>query len=168
MADTPSSTGTTSLTPYSLPNGASIAEARDIAAFTKLDQLNANNWMIWKQRAEGLFRFAGLHGYVTGTLKRPVPNSTATPTREEQMAMAAWDKRDAHARTLLDLSVSDSEFMHLGASTTAAAMWENLCRAKEPRGLLVVMQLRAKLFERMEEGTTLNEHIAKFRDGRRP
>lgn len=53
---------------------------------------------------------------------------------DEMKSIEDWDQKDGQACTQLELSIRDSEMVHLLLATTARKMWEVLEAVKEPEG----------------------------------
>lgn len=65
-------------------------------------------------------------------MKRPEPATADKPTEDEKRKQEDWDYRDGQARTQLELSIGDSEMVHLLNTTSAKEMWDALVAVKEP------------------------------------
>ena len=65
----------------------------------------------------------------------PEPKEVGRPTTAEAKVIAEMTKKDAKARTRIELAVGDSEMIHLLGATTAKAMWDQLRTVKETRGV---------------------------------
>ncbi|TFK64799.1 hypothetical protein BDN72DRAFT_722969, partial [Pluteus cervinus] len=90
----------------------------------RIELLKGTNWMPWKRRMLAIFRELDLLKYIEDP---------------EQMLMDAWDKGDGKARTRIELSIGDSEMVHILGATTARDMWKQLTTVKEARGGLGVI-----------------------------
>ena len=104
-----------------------------------IELLNNDNWMPWKRRMLAILRDQGLEKYVAKTAEAPKPIVAAKPTKEETDAIVKWQEGDAKARTQIELSIGDSEMIHLSGATTACQMWSQLSMVKESRGCLGVL-----------------------------
>ena len=62
------------------------------------------------------------------------PTVSTTLTSEERDALQKWKNGDAKARTRIELSIGDSEMIHLSGANTAWEMWSQLVMVKEVRG----------------------------------
>ena len=89
----------------------------------KIEPLNADNWLGWKQCVMALFQDRDLDGYVDGTIPRPVQvGTTVDPTiAAEQLA---WDKKDKSAQNCIRLTVGDTNMAHILGASTAKQMWD--------------------------------------------
>ncbi|KZV95302.1 hypothetical protein EXIGLDRAFT_579670, partial [Exidia glandulosa HHB12029] len=83
----------------------------------RIELLSGSNWLPWKRRMLAILRDSGLDGYAT-----------------EEAAQEAWDDGDAKTRMRIELTVGDSEMVHLTGAETARQMWEQLSQVKEARG----------------------------------
>ena len=78
--------------------------------------------------------------------------------------MDKWKEGDAKARTRIELSIGDSEMIHLSGASTAKDMWSQLSMVKESKGRLGVLATRRALYRAMaEEGFDMVEHVSKLR-----
>ena len=66
-----------------------------------------------------ILRDQGLEKYVAKTAEAPKPADAAKPTKEEMNAIAKWQEGDTKAWTRIELSIRDSEMIHLSGATTA-------------------------------------------------
>ena len=74
-----------------------------------------------------ILRDQGLEKYVRKEVEPPTPVKPAEPTKEELEAAEKWKEGDARACTRIELSLGDSEMIHLSGTTTAKEMWNQLC-----------------------------------------
>lgn len=111
-----------------------------------------------------ILRDQGLEKYVAKTAEVPKPIDAAKPTKDETDAIVKWQEGDAKARTRIELSIGDSEMIHLSGATTACQMWSQLSMVKESRGRLGVLATRRALYRATaEEGFEMVDHISKLR-----
>jgi hypothetical protein len=102
----------------------------------RIELLKNDNWMPWKRRMLAILRDQGLEKYVDKTTQPPV----------ESEALLKWQDGDAKARTRIELSIGDSEMIHLSGANTAKDMWNQLTMVKEARGRLGVLATRRALY----------------------
>ena len=86
-----------------------------------------------------ILRDQGLEKYVAKTAEAPKPIVAAKPTKEEMDAIVKWQEGDAKAQTQIELSIRDSEMIHLSGATMACQMWSQLSMVTESRGHLGVL-----------------------------
>src|SRR5271169_1574206 len=129
----------------------------------RIELLKSNNWMPWKRRMLAILRDQGLEKYVEKSAEPPKV-STGAPTKEETEAVLKWQEGDAKARTRIELSIGDSEMIHLSGANTAREMWNQLTMVKEARGRLGILATRRTLYRASaEEGVDMVDHISKLR-----
>ena len=129
----------------------------------KIEPLNTDNWLGWKQRVMALFQDRDLDGYVDGTILRPVQvGTTVDPTiAAEQLA---WDKKDKSAQNCIRLTVGDTNMAHILGASTAKQMWDQLKAVRERKGNQGILAAQRKLYQTVaEEGVDVAQHIANFR-----
>jgi len=132
----------------------------------RIDQLKVDNWIPWRRRMEALLVDRDLIDYVDGTIKEPV-----APAATDLAAMAAyntsfssWKPKNAKAKSLLVMAISDGEMIHIEGATTAMDMWNQLCLLKEPKGPSSIVSTRRRLYRLYaEEGTDIVAHISELR-----
>ena len=86
-----------------------------------------------------ILRDQGLEKYVKKTAELPKAKEPAEPTKEETEAIDKWPEADMKACTRIELSIGDSEMIHLSGAVTARDMWNQLSLVKESRGCLGVL-----------------------------
>ncbi|TFK17282.1 hypothetical protein FA15DRAFT_628907, partial [Coprinopsis marcescibilis] len=91
----------------------------------RLEPLKATNWLPWKQHFLAILRDLGLE--------------KCDLSSEEKAEREKWLANDAKARTRLELSVGDSEMIHLSGASTARQMWKQLTQVKESKGRLGIL-----------------------------
>ncbi|KAK0209435.1 hypothetical protein IW262DRAFT_1281621, partial [Armillaria fumosa] len=85
------------------------------------------------QREQGLLKYA------EGVKTRPVPVDPKKLTAEEMKGIQTWDETDRKAQTQIELTLSDSQMIHIAGANTAAEMWKQLKLVKEARGKLGIL-----------------------------
>ena len=74
--------------------------------------------------------------------KRCNPTRTrdkANPTQDEKDTEKRQKEGDAKACTCIELSIGDSEMIHISGADTTRGMWEQLTMVKESKGRLGVL-----------------------------
>ena len=84
-----------------------------------IELLKADNWMPWKRRMLAILWDQGLERYIKKTAELLKPTISGAPTKEEMEAIEKWSEGDAKAHTRIELSVGDSEMIHLSGAVTA-------------------------------------------------
>ena len=68
------------------------------------------------------------------------------------------------AHTRIELSIGDSEMIHISGTDTARGMWEQLTTVKESKGRLGVLATWRTLYRMTaNEGFEMVDHISKLR-----
>ena len=93
-------------------------------------------------------------------------NSTMeTRITTDTAAVSKWKSGDAKARTRIELSVGDSEMVHLSGAQSVSEMWNQLCLVYENTsgiGLMVAMRTFYRL-QAEDDQFDVIAHVAKFR-----
>lgn len=130
----------------------------------RMEMLKAHNWMPWKRRMLAMLRDLGLEKYITKGAKAPESVDPDKPTAEEHSAVQKWREGDIKAQTRIELSIGDSEMIHISGATTAREMWDQLTTVKESKGRLGVLATRRALYRMTAaEGFEMVDHISKLR-----
>lgn len=120
--------------------------------------------MPWKRRMLAVLRDLDLEKYIDKTNTAPRPVKHDAPTKEELDALDKWRTGDAKARTRIELSIGDSEMIHITGASTAKDMWSQLSMVKESKGRLGVLATRRALYRASaEEGFDMVTHVSKLR-----
>ena len=85
--------------------------------------------MPWKHRMLAVLRDQGLEKYVEKDAG--IPKVSEEPTNEEKDAIEKWKDGDAKACTRIELSIGNSEMIHLSSANMAQEMWSQLVMMKE-------------------------------------
>ena len=91
-----------------------------------MELLKGHNWMPWKRRMLAILRDLGLEKYIEKDATLPEPTDKANPTQDEKDAEKRWKEGDVKACTRIELSIGDSEMIHISGADTARGMWEQL------------------------------------------
>ena len=130
----------------------------------RIELLQGDNWLPWKRRMLAILRDQGLEKYVEKDTVMPVAAIPSAPTAAETEAIAKWKDGDAKTRTRIELSLGNSEMIHLNGAITAKDMWRQLSMVKESMGRLGVFATWKALYRTMTpEGFNMIEHISKLR-----
>ena len=87
------------------------------SSFFKVVELGPDNWHYWKRCITATLCDRGLTGYVDGTITKP--------GTENLSLLNDWVAKDGTARTVIELTLSESESGHITGCETAAEMWEH-------------------------------------------
>ena len=130
----------------------------------RIELLRMNNWLPWKRRMLAVLWDQKLDGYIEKGAAPPVPKDPRNPTESEEKAIKTWTEGDHRAQSRIELSIGDSEMVHIIGATTASQMWKQLTLVKEPRGKMGILMARKALYRsEAEEGTELIDHISMLR-----
>ena len=106
----------------------------------------------------------GLEKYIKKDAKAPEATDRDNPTQDEKEASKQWKEGDAKAQTCIELSIGNSEMIHISSTDSTREMWEQLTTVKESKGRLRVLATWQTLYQMMaEEGFDMVEHISKLR-----
>src|ERR1700694_4736213 len=103
-----------------------MSEGHTSGGSYRIELLKGDNWMPWKRRMLAVLRDLNLEKYIDKTNAAPVPARRDQPTKDETEALDKWNEGDAKARTRIELSIGDSEMIHLSGASTAKEMWSQL------------------------------------------
>ena len=104
-----------------------------------MELLKGHNWMPWKWCMLAILWDLGLEKYIEKDATPPEPADKANLTQDEKDTEKRWKEGDAKAHTCIDLSIGDSEMIHISGADTARGMWEQLTTVKESQGRLGVL-----------------------------
>lgn len=119
-----------------------------------LPALEEGSWYFYQRRVEGEFRAAGCWGIISGTERRP----------DNEQELRDWTRRDELCMNAFMRSLSNDQLAVVVELRSAAEMWEALQRRYAVRSDLRRDALFNKLllFPKMQSGSSLESHIAKF------
>jgi hypothetical protein len=141
-----------------------MSESHTSGGSYRIELLKADNWMPWKRRILAVLRDLGLEKYIDKAAMPPIPADLQNPTKEEVEAIDKWKDGDARTRTRIELSIGDSEMIHISGAETAKEMWEQLSMVKESKGQLGVLATRRALYRATaEEGFEMVGHVSRLR-----
>lgn len=126
----------------------------------RIELLNEENYLPWKRRVIAILRDKELLGYVDGRIKRPVLTNASSPTPDETKEIDAWDIKDGKAQSQIELSLGDSQMVHISGAKTSADMWKQLTTVKESSGTLGIMTYRRRLYRTFaDENKDIPTHL---------
>ncbi|SJL04875.1 uncharacterized protein ARMOST_08246 [Armillaria ostoyae] len=119
----------------------------------RIELLREDNWVPWKRRVTAILRERGLLKYAEGTERKPVPADAKAPTAEELEKVRKWEELDGKAQTQIELTLSDSQMIHIAGAITAADI-----------GKLGILSYRRHLYRTVaDESTDIVEHVTEMR-----
>ncbi|UYV73167.1 K02A2.6-like, partial [Cordylochernes scorpioides] len=111
-----------------------------------LDKLDGYNYSLWSFKIEMLLQKEDLWEVVT-------ENIPDEPKVE-------WKKKDSKARAIINLSIADSQIVHVKNLLTAKATWDTLKNIYERKTLSGKIYLLRKLYSlKLEEDKDMQQHI---------
>ncbi|UYV77601.1 hypothetical protein LAZ67_15001684 [Cordylochernes scorpioides] len=111
-----------------------------------LDKLDGYNYSLWSFKIEMLLQKEDLWEVVT-------ENIPDEPKIE-------WQKKDSKARAIINLSIADSQIVHVKNLLTAKATWDTLENIYERKTLSGKIYLLRKLYSlKLEEDKDMQQHI---------
>ena len=90
----------------------------------KIEKLGEDNFHVWKQKVELLLALKDLDEHLEST----------RPTDGEELS--AWKKKDAKARAVIGLTLSDEHLDHVRDTDSASEMWKAICDVFQRKTLL--------------------------------
>jgi hypothetical protein len=101
---------------------------------------------------------------VEGTTPKPVAADLDKPTVDEKKQMERWEELDGKAQTQIELTLSDSQMVHIAGTKTVAEMWKQLRQVKERGGKLGILSHCRRLYHMVaDDATDIAEHITELR-----
>ena len=129
-----------------------------------MEMLNADNWLSWKRRMLGVLSELDLVQYIQVDAEEPKPKDSNAPTADENKAIKDWKDGERKTRTRLELSIGNSEMVHISGAYTAKDIWRQLTMVKESKGRSGVIAVRRTLYKMdAKDDTDLVEHIGSLR-----
>jgi hypothetical protein len=115
-----------------------------------LEKFNGHNFHAWKVKIQLHLMSRNLWGIVKGTEKAP------TDVRQ----LLEWEKREERAKSILGLSLSDSQLHLIDLSKSSTQMWEQLSKIFGEKAENAKFTLKLQLFKlKMHAGISLTSHI---------
>jgi hypothetical protein len=146
-----------------MPSTTTAADTTPSSLF-QIEQLNETNWVPWKRRVTAIFCEHGLLQIVEGTDKKPVAADPKMPTNDEKKKIERWEELEGKAQTQIELTLSDSQMVHIAGAKTAADMWLQLKQVKERGGKLGILLLRRRLYRTIaDDATDIAVHVTEMR-----
>lgn len=126
--------------------------------------MNDSNWLGWKRRVKAIMFEKGIVGYVEGTIPKPARGPDPVSAQREA-DIAKWEMQDRKAQTVIELSISDSQMIHLAGASTAKEMWDQLRIVKESRGKQAITTWQRKFYRTTaDEGDDIPTHVKNMRE----
>ena len=111
-----------------------------------------------------ILRDLGLEKYIEKDAILPEPADKANLTQDEKEAEKKWKEDDVKACTHIELSIGDSEMIHISSTDSVRGMWEQLTMVKESKGRLGVLATQRTLYQMTaKEGFDMVDYILKLR-----
>jgi hypothetical protein len=128
-----------------------------LSSLYHIEHLNNENWLGWKCHVKAILFEKGIEGYVEGTVPRPPPGRDAD--------IAQWEINDQKAQTVIELSVADSQMIHLSGAKVAKEIWDQLKLVKESRGKQVITTWWGKFYRTFtDDDDDIPMHIKHMRE----
>ena len=86
-----------------------------------------------------MLRDLGLEKYIEKDANPPEAADKANLTHKEKEVEKRWKEDDAKAHMHTELSIGDSEMIHISGTDSMRGMWEQLTTVKESKGRLRVL-----------------------------
>lgn len=101
----------------------------------KIEKLGDNNFHVWKQKVELVLAFRELDDVIT---------DEGPPTEVDKLEK--WKKRDAKAKAVIGLTLSDDHLDHVRGVSTAAEMWNAITNVFQRRTLMNIVRARRDFY----------------------
>ena len=119
----------------------------------KIEKLGDNNFHVWKQKVELVLAFRELEDFIT---------EQTPPTDSDELLK--WKKKDAKAKAVIGLTISDEHLDHVRDTETAFDMWNAILNIFQRRTLLNKLRARRNFYSvQMEEGERVLTYINRVR-----
>ncbi|KAF7372307.1 hypothetical protein MVEN_00090900 [Mycena venus] len=129
----------------------------------RIEQLNEMNWVPRKRHVTAIFRERTLLKIVEGTTPKPVATDLDNPTADEKKQRERWEELDGKAQIQIELTLSNSQMVHIAGAKTAAEMWTQLKQVKERGGKLGILLLCRRLYRTIaDDATDIAEHVTEL------
>jgi gag-polypeptide of LTR copia-type len=128
-------------------------EYSNVNKIADCDHLTDDNWHEWKDHMKHVFTNCDINGYITDTIKRP--NELDDPVGARN-----WDKNDSWAQQVIIHNVTSLQMNHVGAKTSAEAMYSALLVTHQNKAHQTVNHIQCQLYEtKAREGDDLLKHL---------
>jgi hypothetical protein len=115
-----------------------------------LEKFNGPNFHTWKVKIQLQMMHKNLWGIVKGTEKEP------TDPRQ----LIEWEKREDRAKSILGLSLADSQLHLINLEKSSEEMWEQLSQIFGEKAVNAKFSLKLQLFKfKMHDEVSLSSHI---------
>eukprot|EP00737_Agarophyton_chilense_P003002 gb/GEZJ01003471.1/.p1 GENE.gb/GEZJ01003471.1/~~gb/GEZJ01003471.1/.p1 ORF type:complete len:730 (-),score=111.20 gb/GEZJ01003471.1/:63-2252(-) len=118
----------------------------------KIEKLVEDNFHVWKQKIELLLALKDLDGHL----------DSVRPTDEDELS--TWKKKDAKARAIIGLTLSDEHLDHVRDADNAADMWKAICDVFQRKTLLNKINARRSFYSaKMRDDEKMLQFINRVR-----
>ena len=119
----------------------------------KIEKLGDDNYHVWKQKVELLLAFKELDDHITEP-ERPIDTDN----------WSEWKKKDAKAKAIIGLTLSDDHLDHVRGAETALEMWNSVVNIFQRRTLLNKLKARRNFYSaQMLDGEKVLTYINRVR-----
>ena len=115
-----------------------------------LGKFNGNNFYNWKLKIQLFLLTKNLWGIVDGS----------ETTLTDPTLLSAWEKREERDKSIIGLTLSDSQLHLIDLNKYSTEMWEQLTKLFGEKYTNAKFSLKLQLFKlKMHEETSLSAHI---------
>jgi hypothetical protein len=115
-----------------------------------LEKFNGFNFHTWKVKIQLQMMHKNLWGIVKGTEKAPT----------DPKQLIEWEKREDRAKSILGLSLADSQLHLIDLEKSSEEMWVQLCTIFGEKAVNAKFSLKLQLFKlKMHDEVSLSSHI---------
>ncbi|PIL29341.1 hypothetical protein GSI_09392 [Ganoderma sinense ZZ0214-1] len=133
------------------------------AALDKLDP-TGKNWLTFQRRFTIAVRQKDAWSHFDGSTPHPAPADPAKPTKDENAAIATWEKTENLALYLLSQKLPDVTFTKHHRKGTTAAIWAAIVKEFTDKSILLRANLRTSFLNlRYKSGVDLHSEFDRVR-----
>ena len=128
------------------------------SSVSSIPKLDGTNYATWSFALQAIFSLHGLDEIVSGVDTKPTLSTP--PTTDESKALTDWTRRSKQVGSLIVLTIKESLYHLINASTDGKDIWDILKTTYQKPGALSVFLLYQKVFRStLSEGSSLREQI---------
>ena len=112
----------------------------------KLDS-SGMNWAVFSLRFQDAVEAKGFWGHFDGTEPKPTPGIPSAITADERTAIAAWEKDERSAKSLLTQKLPDSTLIRVHKEVTVKNRWDAIVHEYTEKGAFAQTEMQAKFLD---------------------
>lgn len=118
-------------------------------------KLNGDNWVVWKFQTTVILKGRSLFDIVSGSKEKPTSGAEA---------IAAWEKEDAKAQTILVTRIEEGPLVHLLSCETSHEMWAKLKSVFDKESVVSIHLLQQKFFMLEFGNESVSTYVSKLEE----